>query len=167
MKPLYICKIVSYILVYSYLGSNAMASPVKRCNKTEDSFTNKPIVFYIAANGSSTNKGSKTHPFLSLEDAKKAIRQLKKNNKLHGGVTVWLREGVFELPESFSLQEEDSGTENGPVIFSAYPNEKVILSGGKKISSDKVKPISPGAAQLIVQKEAIPQIMEIDLAAQG
>ena len=163
MKLLYICKIALTIFLFSYLGSNVMASSGSRFNSS----IKKPIEFYIATYGSPSNIGSKTHPFSSLEDAKKATCLLKENNQLHSGVTVWLREGIYELPESFSLQKEDSGTENEPVIFSGYPNEKVILSGGKKISFYKVKSISTEAAQRIIQKEAIPQIREIDLAVLG
>ncbi|MBW8334575.1 MAG: right-handed parallel beta-helix repeat-containing protein [Prolixibacteraceae bacterium] len=125
------------------------------------------IEYYIAPNGNSLNNGDISHPFASLDDAKKAIRQLKSNHQLKGGVTVWLREGVYELPKSFMLQKEDSGMESEPVIFSGYPNEKVIVSGGKKISYDQVNPISSDAARLIVQKEAIAQIREIDLKALG
>lgn len=167
MKLQNISKSIFIILLYSFFGYNVMASSVKSSNNPEGSSIKKPIEFYIATNGSPSNNGSKAHPFSSLENAKKAIRQLKKNNQLHSGVTVWLREGIYELPESFSLQKEDSGTKSEPVIFSAYPEEKVILSGGKNISFDKAKPISPGAAQRIIQKEAIPQIREIDLAALG
>jgi len=124
--------------------------------------------FYIASNGSSSNKGTKTNPFSSLEDAKDAIRQLKNNNQQpKGGITVYLREGIYELPRSFSLLKDDSGYEKGLIIFSAFHGEKVILAGGKKISVNKVKKISQETAQRIVQKDVIPRIREIDLAALG
>ena len=124
--------------------------------------------FFVAKNGSSSNDGTKAHPYSSLEDAKKAIQNLKKVKRLpEGEITVWLREGIYELPASFSLSEDNSGTENGPITFSAYAYEKVVLTGGKKINVSKVKPISLESAKRVVQKEAIKRIREIDLASLG
>jgi hypothetical protein len=124
--------------------------------------------FYVAVNGSSSNKGTKASPFSSLDDAKNAIRQLKKENRLtKGDVTVWLREGIYELPVSFSVYKDDSGTEEGTITYSAYPGEKVVVSGGRRISFGKVKSISTETSKRIATKEALPQILEIDLAALG
>ena len=107
--------------------------------------------FFVAKNGSSSNDGTKAHPYSSLEDAKKAIQNLKKVKRLpEGEITVWLREGIYELPASFSLSEDNSGTENGPITFSAYAYEKVVLTGGKKINVSKVKPISLESAKRVV-----------------
>jgi len=143
-----------------------MAFPVTRCNK-EDSLTKNITDFYISTNGSSSNKGTKTHPFLSLEDAKSAIRELNRNNQIKGGITVWLRKGTYELQKSFTLLNKDSGTENRPVIFSAYPGETVNITGGKIINFKQVKPISKDAASLIIQRATVKYIKEIDLAALG
>jgi len=124
--------------------------------------------FFVALNGSSLNDGTKTRPFSSLDDAKKMIRQLKKEKLLpKGDITVWLRQGIYELPASFTLTKEDAGTENGTITYSAYSGESVVLTGGKRIGYDKVKPVSNEAAERIVHKEVIPQIKEIDLAALG
>ena len=124
--------------------------------------------YFVALNGSFSADGTKNHPFPSLDDAKKAIRQLKRENGLpKGNITVWLREGIYELPTSFTLTKEDSGTENGTISFRAYPGEKVILTGGKKIGFDKVKTISNEGAERIVDKNVIPKIREVDLAALG
>jgi len=124
--------------------------------------------YFVALNGSFSADGTKNHPFPSLDDAKKAIRQLKRENGLpKGNITVWLREGIYELPTSFTLTKEDSGTENRTISFRAYPGEKVILTGGKKIGFDKVKTISNEGAERIVDKNVIPKIREVDLAALG
>jgi len=165
MKNLNIYKTLFIILIYFYWGCDVMAFPVIKGNK--NSLTKNPIEFYIATNGSSSNTGTKFHPFLSLEDAKSAIRVLKSDSQFSGCITVWLREGTYDLPESFTLLNKDSGTEDRPVIFSAYPGETVNITGGRKISFDKIKPISQEAAHLIVQKAAIKHIKEIDLAALG
>ncbi len=124
--------------------------------------------FFIAPDGSSSNKGNKSNPFSTLEDARDAISQLKKNNQLpKDTITVWLREGIYELGQTFLLQIDDSGFEDAPIVFTAYPGEKVILSGGKRIGTESAKPISQESALQIIEKEAIPRIREIDLAALG
>lgn len=95
------------------------------------------------------------------------MKQKNNNHLPKGGIVVWLRQGIYELPSTFSLSDKDSGTENEPIIFSAFPGEKVILLGGKKINSSQVKPISSEASQQIVQKEIVSQIREVDLAKLG
>jgi len=126
--------------------------------------------FYISKTGSSANDGSKEHPFASLEDAKKAIRQLKSGHGgllPLGGVTIRLRGGFYELPTGFVLDKDDSGTEESPIIFTAFPGEKVILSGGKRMPTADALPISTDAAGRIIDKEAVAHIREIDLRGLG
>lgn len=114
--------------------------------------------------------GSLRHPFSSLEDARAAIRQLR--TKLHGrlpenGITVRLREGIYELPSGFSLDTADSGMEGSPVIFTAFPGEKVMITGGIRIPPSKARPLSKNGAQGITSKQAIPHLREINLRALG
>ena len=131
-------------------------------------FAKNPNEFFIAKNGSSLNEGSQLHPYSSLEDAKCAIRNLKKENRMpKGDITVWLRKGTYELTSSFSLTMDDSGTESGTINFCAYQNEKVVIAGGKKILFSAVKPISSETAKRIAQKEVVPKICEIDLSSLG
>ncbi|HWK05843.1 MAG TPA: right-handed parallel beta-helix repeat-containing protein [Puia sp.] len=114
--------------------------------------------------------GTMLHPFTSMEEAKQAIRKLRKKlgGRLPaGGVTVRLRGGIYELSSGFVLGKEDSGTEESPVIYTAFPGERVILSGGKKIAVAKGTPVSKEAAQRILSKDAIPSIREIDLRQLG
>lgn len=130
----------------------------------------RQVAFYVSPNGSSFNNGTKDHPFLYLDDAKKAIRELKNHNHNQlptGGVIVWLRGGIYELPASFFLTDKDGGTATAPIVYRAYPGEKVILSGGKKINTNSVKSISDEAAQRIVEKDAISHIRQINLRELG
>ena len=46
--------------------------------------------------------------------------------------TIWLRGGIYELPEPILLEAQDSG-----LVIAAYENEKPILSGGRRISGWK------------------------------
>jgi len=98
--------------------------------------------YYIAPEGNDTNQGTIANPFLSLEKARDAIRQSKTNSP----VTVYLRQGTYYLLKTFVLTNEDSGTKDGPVIYQAYPGEKVIISGGVKLEL-KWKPFRDGILQ--------------------
>ncbi len=124
--------------------------------------------------------GSIRHPFTSLEEARGAIRKLRSGliggtiadkarsaALLKNGVTVRLRGGIYELPAGFVLGPEDSGTEEAPVIFTAYPGETILISGGKKIPAGKVTALSEEADKRLFAKQVIPPIREIDLRALG
>ncbi|MBS1606116.1 MAG: glycoside hydrolase family 3 C-terminal domain-containing protein, partial [Bacteroidetes bacterium] len=133
-------------------------------------FAGGPAFFYVAPDGSSANKGSEAEPFATLEDARAAIRRLKSagNGFLPpGGVTVYLRAGLYQLPDGFDLTPRDSGEADAPVVYSAYPGEKVVLTGGRSIRTDQVRPLDEAAAQRILAKEAVTHIREIDLRALG
>ncbi|MGQ9608618.1 MAG: right-handed parallel beta-helix repeat-containing protein [bacterium] len=90
-------------------------------------------VFYVAMNGNDSWSGrleepnqTKTDgPFATLERARDASRQTK-------GASIILREGTYYLDKPFILTPEDSGT-----IFSAYKDEKPVISGGEKITGWK------------------------------
>jgi uncharacterized protein YjdB len=124
---------------------------------------------YIATNGNDTNNGSKNHPFKTLEKARDAIRKLKAKDGLPaGGVTVYLREGRYERSGSFDLNEQDSGEAGKPIKYTAYPGEKVILSGSKRIEKSAFTPVTDQAVlNRIISPEAREKVLVADLAGQG
>ncbi|MBF0593351.1 MAG: right-handed parallel beta-helix repeat-containing protein [Candidatus Omnitrophica bacterium] len=95
-----------------------------------------PINYYIAPNGSDSNNGSLQSPFATLEKARDTIRVFKQGQSLPGGgVTVWMRGGTYSLSQSFTLSALDSGTPNAPIVYRSYPDEKVVLSGGRELGT--------------------------------
>ncbi len=56
---------------------------------------------------------------------------------LNKPLTVMVRGGKYYLPDTFLLEKEDSGTRDHPVTYQAYPGEKPVLSGGRKITGWK------------------------------
>ena len=92
------------------------------------------VELYVATNGRDDQAGTKEEPLATLHAVRDAIRQLKQAQGLpDGGVTVWIRGGRYFLDETFLLEPQDSGAEGKPIIYAAYPGEKVILSGGRII----------------------------------
>ncbi|MFA5193481.1 MAG: alpha/beta hydrolase fold domain-containing protein [Verrucomicrobiia bacterium] len=89
--------------------------------------------FYVATDGNDANPGTKAKPFATFEKARDAVRQSKIQNPT-SKMDVFVRAGTYELAKTFKLAAEDSGTEKAPVVYRAYPKEKVLLIGGKRIT---------------------------------
>jgi len=99
--------------------------------------THSSSAVFVSPRGNDTaNIGSKKHPFASLKRAKEAIRNSKE--KIN---TVYLREGTYTLASSFILEKEDSGTKKHPIVYKAYKNEKVKVTGGIEIENKLIKTI--------------------------
>jgi hypothetical protein len=85
--------------------------------------------FYVSLSGSDTSgDGSSTKPFATLVRAQKAARGSSVKP-----VTVLVHEGTYFLNEPLHLGDADSGAEGKETIYAAYPGEKVVLSGGRKL----------------------------------
>ena len=92
--------------------------------------------FYVSTEGSDAWSGTLAEPnaektdgpFATLARARNESRRQKPK-----GATVLVRAGTYYLPEPLVLGPEDSGTEEHPITYRAYPGETVILSGGRRI----------------------------------
>lgn len=105
------------------------------CNIKKNNVSISSTIF-ISPLGNDANKGSIKQPFATLNRAKEAIRKSK--GKIN---TVYLRAGTYNLTSSFVLEKEDSGSKATPIVYKAYNNEKVSISGGIQISSTKIRAI--------------------------
>lgn len=109
------------------------------------SFSGQPLLkaqevyeFYVSPAGDDAAKGTDiAKPFASIEKARTAVLDLKQEGVLDKPVVVYLREGVYPIQKPLVFTEEDSGTKNSPITYSAYPGENVVVSGGKNISGWK------------------------------
>jgi len=95
-------------------------------------------VLYVSPTGDDRNPGTIGRPFQTLERAREEIRTMKRRGGLpEGGVTVFLRAGMHVREAPFVLRPEDSGEETSPVLYTAYPNEKPVVTGGRRITGWK------------------------------
>ncbi len=95
-----------------------------------------PAVLYVSPDGDdtwtgrlSTPRGDLTDgPLASIEGARNALRRL-------GGVeaVVYLRTGTYRLRRPFRLTVDDNGRGGAAVTYAAYPGERPVLSGGRRI----------------------------------
>jgi len=104
--------------------------------------TNATTKFFVATDGNdkwsgtlaSPNADGNDGPFATLTRARDAIRQLKYAEGLQQPVEVQVRGGTYYLAEPLRLSGGDAGTAQFPITYTAYPGEKPILSGGRRIT---------------------------------
>lgn len=115
--------------------------------------------FFVASDGNDTNDGTRAKPFATLEKARDAVRAAKAPN----GSTVWLRGGIYFRATSFELGAADSGTAQAPIIYRAFGNEKVIISGGRLIKNADFRPVPESIASRL-DMAARGKVFQLDLA---
>lgn len=102
------------------------------------------VLFYVAPGGNDGWSGKREKPntdntdgpFATLQRARNAVRELKhlQGGTLQQPVTILVRGGIYFLPESLVFTPEDSGTQDFPITYKAYPQEKPVISGGRLIN---------------------------------
>jgi hypothetical protein len=97
-----------------------------------------PRTFYVAPTGSDANPGSLAKPFATLPRAMAAVRDaqqaMTRSEIPAGPVSVLLRGGTYEVRAPIIFTPADSGSAAAPVTYSAYRDERPVLSGGKRLA---------------------------------
>lgn len=124
--------------------------------------------FFVAPEGSDANPGTQAEPFATLERARDALRAMRQAEGLPAsGATVWIRGGTYPRKQTFELAEQDSGTEQGPVVYRAFGDEQPRLVGGRVLAPADFRPVTDPAVLDRLQPEARQHVVEVDLAALG
>ena len=105
--------------------------------------------------------------FATLERAREEVRKLKHKNVPHGGIAVNLIGGIYSLDKSFELNNDDGGTEGSPVVYRAYKDEDTRLIGGKKLTSDDIKPVTNPSILARINPVAKGKVFQFDTRALG
>lgn len=87
------------------------------------------ITFFVSPTGHDGNSGTEIAPFLTIERARDAVRDV--NQSMREDVVVYLRGGRYELANTLIFDERDGGADGHYVIYRAYSGETPILSGGR------------------------------------
>ncbi|HXF60172.1 MAG TPA: right-handed parallel beta-helix repeat-containing protein, partial [Caldilineaceae bacterium] len=90
------------------------------------------LAFFVAVDGDDAQPGSEAQPFATLARAQAAVAAAKATSP--GPITVYLREGAYYLAAPLSFGPGDSGTPDAPIRYTAYPGERVTLSGGRRLT---------------------------------
>ena len=115
--------------------------------------------FFVAPSGNDQNLGTLESPFATLERARLAVRALSNRS----GVTINLRAGHYRLKESFTLDIRDSGDNDSPIVYQAYNNEAVFLSGGAALSLNGATPVTDSTILEQLTPAAQKSVFQIDL----
>jgi len=91
--------------------------------------------FYVSQSGNDQNDGSQKAPFLTIERAQEAIREI--NGNMTGNIIVHLPAGRYELTESLRFRVADSGSNGYQVIYQGAGAEQTVISGAQKINGFK------------------------------
>jgi hypothetical protein len=108
------------------------------------------VFFHVANDGSDAAGGSSSGPFATLARAQKAARDAVRARP-DQAVTVWLRGGTYELPQPLVFGPED--TAEAPVSYRALSGERVVVSGGARISGWKAESAERWSAEVPGVKE--------------
>ncbi|MHC4984078.1 MAG: right-handed parallel beta-helix repeat-containing protein [Planctomycetota bacterium] len=99
--------------------------------------------FYVSPEGNDAwsgklagpNAPKSDGPLATLAAAQKAVRELRAAERdRKTAVIVMHRGGTYELAGTLVFTPEDSGTTKSPTVFKAYPKERPVISGGRKIT---------------------------------
>lgn len=124
--------------------------------------------YFIAPNGNDEAVGTQEKPFATMERARDAVRQAKQQQgHLVDTTIVWFREGVYVMDVSLVVDSRDAGLPGAPVIYRAYPGEKVILRGGMEIPASAFQPVEDQSVLLRMVKPARQHVLQADLRSLG
>ncbi|MDR2920009.1 MAG: PDZ domain-containing protein [Tannerella sp.] len=90
------------------------------------------ISYYVSPSGNDNHSGTIEKPFATIQKALELSRESKKKK-----ITIYLREGTYYLNDPVIFTPEDSRNEQADLTICKYGDEKVIVSGAKKLSSLK------------------------------
>ncbi len=125
-----------------------------------------PTKLYVSPKGKDSNPGTIEKPFATLEKAKAVAREKRRVNKTDS-LVVYLRKGIYSLKKSFGLDSLDSGSENAPVIYTAYPGEEVRINGSISIPVAKATKVRDAKVLERLSPEAGNKILQVNLKSLG
>ncbi len=81
----------------------------------------------VSPYGNDSNDGTEQEPLKTFEGAKEKLKSMSTGDNT---VTVWFREGTYNITDTVRFTEYDKQN----VLYRSYPGEKVEFSGAKEIS---------------------------------
>ena len=127
------------------------------------------VYIYVSLDGNDSAAGDINSPLASFIGARNRIRKLKKDGVTPAkGFVVYLRGGNYQIKESVVFTPEDSGTDEAPIVYRAYPGEEVTVIGGASLSESVFKPLTDANIKnRIIDGNAKSKVLCADLKALG
>ncbi len=94
---------------------------------------------WVSPKGNDFNDGTRQSPKATLTAALRQAREWRRtgDERVQGGITVYMEGGTYALYEPVFIRPEDSGTKESPTVIRSAADEKVVLSGGVRIKNWK------------------------------
>ena len=94
---------------------------------------------WVSPRGNDQNDGTRQSPKATLTSALRQAREWRRtgDNRVLGGITVYMEGGVYSLYEPVFIRTEDSGTKGSPTVIRSVRGEDAVLSGGVSIRNWK------------------------------
>lgn len=125
----------SSILSETQTTPSAISNPLSK--SVETNVLPRPSEIYLSPTGDDRNPGTSTKPIASLEKAR-ALLRLQSSNLSR---SVIFLPGDYYLEKTFTLEKEDSGTEDHPVNYRSAQPHTVRIIGGKPIPKHFITPL--------------------------
>ncbi|MDZ4858078.1 MAG: right-handed parallel beta-helix repeat-containing protein [Candidatus Hydrogenedentes bacterium] len=132
------------------------------------------LVVYVAPDGNDSWSGvldqpnpDKTDgPVATFERARDLLRDIRPRARLKpGAIEVRIAGGTYERVAPFTLDTQDGGSKESPVIYTGIGSAPAILTGGRAIPAGQ--PVATGMAQRLISDEARAHVQQIDLKSAG
>ncbi len=128
----------------------------------------EPLQLYVAVGGDDQADGSRKRPLATPRGARDAVRRWRSaRSGVSAAVTVWFESGTYHLTESLVLEEQDSGTEQAPVLWRACPGAEVRFSGGCSVDGTEFRPVSDPSILSRFDAPVRSRLIQLDLKALG
>ena len=124
------------------------------------------LVFYTSPEGSTNPDGTENSPY-TLTEVRAKIRELKKSGLPDGGITVYLRGGIYYQPETLFFGEEDSGTKECPITYKNAEGETAVIEGGYVLDSELYQTPSDEILSRNLTEDAKKHLVAYDLKKAG
>lgn len=124
---------------------------------------NPANVLYVSPDGNDSGSGTENDPLATVSGARDAIRRLR--GDMAGGVTVYVKGGVYSQSETLRFTKEDSGSADFPIVYKAFDEGYTAIDGGVTLENGKfTKPSESDAmAARIKDPEAKAKTLVYDL----
>ncbi|MFH0991455.1 MAG: right-handed parallel beta-helix repeat-containing protein [bacterium] len=94
--------------------------------------------FYVSPTGNDRSPGTLAQPFRTISHARDAVRIFRtQHSQFNDTVCVILRGGRYYLQEPLLFDYQDGGTRESPTVYTSYPGEHPVISGGQPIKGWK------------------------------
>lgn len=117
---------------------------------------------YVSPTGNAGNAGTMEKPFQTLDQAWAAAQTMQGASN----ITIYVRGGHYPVSKSLVFSQTGNDAEKH-ILFTAYNNEKVLLTGGVKLGNDKFHPVSDAKILGRLPSSAKSKVQEIDLTQSG